>query len=59
MAALIVTTVTGSSFEIEVESHQAGVEQALFFLDKQVRRETERGTEFHPGHQIAKIEVTH
>ena len=59
MATIVVTTVTGSSFEIEVESYQGGVEQALFFMDKQVRRETERGTEFYPGHQIAKIEVTH
>lgn len=58
MAAIVVTTVTGTSFDIEVESYQAGVEQALFFMDKQVRRETDRGTEFYPGHQIAKIEVT-
>ena len=26
-------------------------------MEKQVRRDTEKGTEFYPGHQIAKIEI--
>jgi hypothetical protein len=40
-----------------VESYETGVDQALFFIEKQARRDTEEGTEFYPGHQIAKIEV--
>lgn len=57
MATMIVTTVSGSTFQIEVESYETGVDQALFFMEKQARRDTEDGTEFYPGHQIAKIVV--
>lgn len=57
MAKMIVTTVSGSTFHMDVESYETGVDQALFFIEKQARRDTEMGTEFYPGHQIAKIEV--
>ena len=57
MAMMIVKTVAGSTFQMDVESYETGVDQALFFIEKQARRDTEAGTEFYPGHQIAKIEV--
>lgn len=57
MATMIVTTVTGATIQMDVESYETGVDQALFFMEKQARRDTEEGTEFYPGHQIAKIEV--
>ncbi|MEJ2341387.1 MAG: hypothetical protein P8Y10_04185 [Gemmatimonadales bacterium] len=57
MATMTVTTVSGSTFQLDVESYETGVDQALFFIEKQARRDTEEGTEFYPGHQIAKIEV--
>lgn len=57
MATMIVTTVSGSTFQMDVESYETGVDQALFFMEKQARRDTEQGTEFYPGHQIAKIEI--
>ena len=57
MATMIVTTVAGTTFQMDVESYETAVDQALFFMEKQVRRDTEEGTEFYPAHQIAKIEV--
>ncbi len=57
MARLIVTAVSGSSFEIEVESYESGVDQALFFMERQARHDTDQGTVFYPAHQIAKLEV--
>ena len=57
MAVLIVTAVSGSSFEMEVESYESGVDQALFFMERQARHDTEAGTVFYPAHQIAQIEV--
>lgn len=57
MATMIVTTVDGSTFQMDVESYETGVDQALFFMEKQARRDTEEGTEFYPAHQIAKIRI--
>jgi hypothetical protein len=57
MAKLIVTAVSGSSFELDVDSYESGVDQALFFMERQARHDTDSGTVFYPTHQIAKIEV--
>lgn len=57
MATLTVTAVSGEHFEIEVESYESGVDQALFFMERQARHDTDASTVFYPAHQIAKLEV--
>jgi hypothetical protein len=57
MAKMIVTTVAGSTFQMDVESYETGVDQALFFMEKQAFFNDTATTEIYTGHQIAKIEI--